>query len=993
VPVERVAEFRSVWLEVREGRMNRNTGGAVSAPGRRGAGLRGVTALVTAGMLAALAAMEAQAEELADILPKERPRMLMSPAELAKRIEWARPGGPLAPYLESLKTTVATDRSWSAWYRVHAALLYLLTGEEEFAEKAYAEKSTWGQVIPELPVIYDWLVAGDEHWGKHAFPEAERKKIETELARMLGGGLPDAEPWTPDSYTTSMASHLAAARALLGVPEYDAEARKVYNTFAEHMVTTYLPAWNVPGGFMPCGVSYGSVMTDNLTFACAMMEGLTREYDPWKVSRYAQERLPKKLAQDVPHTGEVEGLGGLPEMHGDVNAVGYCDRWSVGILTRAYKDPLGQWYLRNIYPSWGELRRDGDSTTHEIRSFLPLLFVDPDITPVGPNDAKLPLAYYTPYHRPYKGNPNAEGDGQVILRSHWGDADQTYLYFRSGDFFDGHQDVGNLHFSLYRKGYFAVPAASRHTYDSANFREIVEYNHTSLPRNTIQIYDTDMPQGPWNALKVFFEGSQNHYCQRAYREGGHVEAFETNDTYSYVNADATPMYAAMYVDQGNPKRDRATEVRRQLIYVRSNPPGSDDLVIIFDRVSETPENFAVVSPLKVGGASARWFMNVATAPRRAGEVLRPGIRTFETAGAADTYTLPAGGLWPGEENPEAQCHVQVLLPEKRTVRWVGGIDPDFDVPSTNLVPGLYRIRLVGHDAEEVRKHPDFGGGPVTDRYTFRGENRAGRVETEIPFFDPNIGRVRCGFWLQPAAEARRLESGEFLLWQARVTKERLTILLNGQTHADYALEKYPTVRALEEEMVKSLRTPGNKEPWKVALIRGYEWWADNWRVPTLPGSDLGDPKADGFEFDEPAKVGWPIPGSALDGHMFQMGGIYAKAYPLYAGKDYSQRGVKQICGLWRMETMARGEDDQPQVHFLHVLSPVDAGVAPPEVACRETDTDVALSVKTAKGKTVNLTLRKLGQPAGGRIRIESAGGVQDRELTTTVDLTGAQPGL
>ena len=962
-------------------------GRAHSDVGRRDTGV-----LVAACVLVAMASVAVCAVEPADMVPKERPRMLLTPGELVKRIEWAKPSGPLNPYLESLKKTVATDTSWSAWFRVHSALLYLLTGEEEFAEKAYRKKSTWGQVIPELPLIYDWLVAGDEHWKKNAFPVAERKAMEADLAKMLAGDPPDRVPWTPNSYTRSMASHLSAARALLGVPGHDAQARQVYNTFAEHMVTTYLPAWNVTGGFMPCGVSYGSVMTDNLTFACAMMEGLQGPYNPWQISRYARERLLKKFAQDIPHTAEVDGLGGLPEMHGDVNAVGYCDRWCLGILTRAYKDPLGQWYLRNIYPRWGTLRRDGDSTTHEIRSFLPLLFVDSDITPVGPKDTELPLAYYTPYHKPYRGNPNAEGAGQVIMRSHWGNAGQTYVYFRCGDFFDGHQDVGNLHFSLYRKGYFAVPAASRHTYDSANFREIVEYNHTSLPRNTIQIYDTDMPQGPWGGLKAFFEGSQNHYCHRAYREGGHIEAFVTNEDYTYVNADATPMYKAIYVDRGNPGRDRAREVRRQLIYVRSDPPGSDDVVIVFDRVDEDPENLAVAGPLNLGGVSKRWFMNVATAPRRNGEALKPGIRTFETEGAADTYTLPAGGPWPGEENPEAQCHVQVLLPRKRTVRWVGGIDPDFDVPSTNLVPGLYRIRLVGRDAEEVKDHPNFGGGPVTDRYTFQGKNRAGRVETQIPFFDPNIGRIRFGFWLQPARENRLLESGEFLLWQARVTREQLIILLNGKPHTEYPFEEYPTVGAIEEGMFRTLRTPGNDDtPWKVALIRGYELWADNWRVPTLPGSNLGDPKADGFEFDEPEKVGWPVPGSALDGRMFDMGGIYADAYPLYRREGYSQRALKQICGLWRMETMARAEDIRPQVHFLHVLSPVDADVPPPESTCTETATDVRVTVKTAKGKILSITFKKLGQPAGGYISIESPGGSVKQDLATTVDLAGAQP--
>jgi len=149
--------------------------------------------------------------------------------------------------------------------------------------------------------------------------------------------------------------------------------------------------------------------------------------------------------------------------------------------------------------------------------------------------------------------------------------------------------------------------------------------------------------------------------------------------------------------------------------------------------------------------------------------------------------------------------------------------------------------------------------------------------------------------------------------------------------------------------------------------------------------------AQGFEFDEPEKVGWPIPGSALDGGMFGMGGIYAKAYPNFFRSRYSQRGAKQICGLWRMETMARGEDIQPQVHFLHVLSPVDQGVPPPESACAETATDVVLTIKTIKGRTITVTFKKLGQPAGGRIQIEGTEGKVDRQLTTKIDLTGAEP--
>ncbi len=384
---------------------------------------------------------------------------------------------------------------------------------------------------------------------------------------------------------------------------------------------------------------------------------------------------------------------------------------------------------------------------------------------------------------------------------------------------------------------------------------------------------------------------------------------------------------------------------------------------------------------------------MATTPRRGGGRLKPGIRSFDSEGAADTYTLPAGGVFPGEEREDAQCHVQVLLPKKRTVRWVGGIDPDFDVPSANLVPGLYTIRLVCANKEELRKHPDYNGGG-SNRFGFKG-NFCGRNDTQIPFFDPNIGKYRFGFWLWPVTEARRLQPGEFILWQARVTKDGLAILLNGQIHAEYPFNKFPTVSAIEKEMDATLRTPGTNERWRwrAILIRGYEWWADNWSGPTV-----GDTVKRGFKFDEPEKVRWPIPGGALDGQMHHFGGIYEKAYPLLKNYPYGKLRTrynarwKQICGLWRMETMARGEDMQPQVHFLHVLSPVDKGVGAPESSVVETDETAALTIKTAKGRTVVIVFNKLGSKPGGRIVVAGGKRGVNRDFTDAIDLTGAQPG-
>ena len=123
-----------------------------------------------------------------------------------------------------------------------------------------------------------------------------------------------------------------------------------------------------------------------------------------------------------------------------------------------------------------------------------------------------------------------------------------------------------------------------------------------------------------------------------------------------------------------------------------------------------------------------------------------------------------------------------------------------------------------------------------------------------------------------------------------------------------------------------------------------------------------------------------------------MGGIYAKAYPLYRRKRYSQRAVKVICGLWRMETMAREEDIRPKVHFLHVLSPVDRGVPPPGSACVETATDATVTIKTAKGRTITIRFNKIGQPARGHVRIDGPGEKLARTFAARIDLSGAQPG-
>jgi hypothetical protein len=97
--------------------------------------------------------------------------------------------------------------SWSAWYPTQAALVYLLTGEEEFARKALEPRETWGERVERAPLIYDWLPAGDAYWRKQAFPAAERARLERQLARLLA---PRYEADGRNRWTPGRADPLAA---------------------------------------------------------------------------------------------------------------------------------------------------------------------------------------------------------------------------------------------------------------------------------------------------------------------------------------------------------------------------------------------------------------------------------------------------------------------------------------------------------------------------------------------------------------------------------------------------------------------------------------------------------------------------------------------------------------------------------------------------------------------------------------------------------------
>ena len=248
--------------------------------------------------------------------------------------------------------------------------------------------------------------------------------------------------------------------------------------------------------------------------------------------------------------------------------------------------------------------------------------------------------------------------GQTFMNSGWGEED-TYALFIAGRQSQVRKHYDENHFTIYRQGFLAMDTGAQLARtdrsvpgdaDRARMHQVNYYMDT-IAHNCILIHmEGEEFPGFWGHKSTVNTGGmqRNH--------GAEVLAFETDEHYTYIASDATTCY----------HEDKSEEVVRQFLFVYP------DYFVVFDRVeSKTP------------GQTKTWLFHTQMEPKRKRDIFHADHR-------------------------EGRIFVKTLLPERARFEKIGGPGNEFRADGRNW---------------PVNKHMssrmyDEDGNPTPDRNVF-----------------------------------------------------------------------------------------------------------------------------------------------------------------------------------------------------------------------------------------------------------------------------------
>jgi len=257
----------------------------------------------------------------------------------------------------------------------------------------------------------------------------------------------------------------------------------------------------------------------------------------------------------------------------------------------------------------------------------------------------------------------ARGAGYLFARSSW-DEGATWVFFKSGGRYTGHQHLDNNHFMIYKsRGTLAADAGE---YVSFHDQHAINFYMRTIAHNTILIHD---PAEQWRDTRSRFDGandggqaywwSSSTVGERAGVVGGNgtadtaqawldnrdifdiagITAHESHPEFVYAVGDATRSY----------RPEKCREFTRQFLYLRGGN-GRPDTIIIFDRVESTKAEFRKT-----------WLLHTMKEPMSAAGETEREDGLYECDG--DLIIVP---------NKFSKLFCRVLLPEEHTITKVGG---------------------------------------------------------------------------------------------------------------------------------------------------------------------------------------------------------------------------------------------------------------------------------------------------------------------------------
>ena len=512
------------------------------------------------------------------------------------------------------------------------ALKALVTGDSEAARecirllkerKGYGNTTDAGLELMWDAMAFDWL------YNNPAFGEADKQAVIANLARGARRCIEMYDSQGAHIFHTRMYGYPTGAGvaglALAGHhPEADEFISWAYGKYRNDL----FPARQIQDGAVHNSMAYGRKYTMWLVghFIAAWYTATGENL--WRTIREEQGDWAWREALFVIYGEQPDGL---LVRYGD-NFFRGTERFSFRVVSERahyYDEPVGAGYLNYLLErhAGGTRNRIGTEMGNE---YQVLLYWDAE-REGSPREVLPPRELFGP-----------RGAGMAFWRTGW-DEDDTFIFFKCGDYFDNHGHFDAGHVEVFRRAPLLIEGGSyAGGTTSDHYRR---YFHNSIAHNTILISDPDDPEDAGS--QRFYNNQAMHtigdYRDDALREYGNVTAFAEYDNLTYLAADFT----AAYPD------GRARRVVRELAWDRERFLVVIDNVALADRELQPRVLWHYTVEPSVGGRS---FTVADGGARVVGYVLAPADAVIETVPAftvadavypprdADNASLGAGRI-------------------------------------------------------------------------------------------------------------------------------------------------------------------------------------------------------------------------------------------------------------------------------------------------------------------------------------------------------------
>jgi len=586
------------------------------------------------------------------------------------------------------------------------ALSWLITGKDEFAERALAEMrskhlASGGKPSRSWVDYARWSLAFDWLYNYRGFD----KPLKDRMAGDLSAGV-TAMLATPDfadpgqmSYHNYALRYLALAAfpaaAVEGYPSCDERCRQWHDKISACLANIL----DITQVVSPEGSYHESMDYMRITWASLVMlaelQRTTTGVDPaqhFSVFRNVGDTYLYKLLPDG--TPSREGDNEYPVLDARDTAV-------LGYAVNRFKDPYSAWLLR----------QSGFFGKEWIVPVLQFLWDDPEVSPRNPalaSETELPRQRFFP------------GVGHLVMRDGW-TPESTWIEFDCGPYFAKHQHLDQNQFTIYHRGYLAIDSGADYT--DTESPHYLNYYRRTVAHNSVLVYDPAerffWSDNLWSAAN---DGGQRMDSARYWNTIRSREDWNrTRDLwdlgsmrvvdyvpgqYHYALGDATHAYS----------RNKLRSFTRELVYI----PGQN-LLFVFDRVVSTNPAFGKAWLLhgvnqpsfdQDNGKAAAGSQEFRQAKsfrfaEGSGELLVHSLLPKERVitrrgGSGNEFYAPGddhGGAWGSGENWPLEPPEGAPLPEDpklhRMWKLFWGEDFNRIQPSNrkNVVPGSWRVEV------------------------------------------------------------------------------------------------------------------------------------------------------------------------------------------------------------------------------------------------------------------------------------------------------------